>query len=114
MEKNSITAVIGPNGAGKTTFFNMITGVYQPTSGVILLENEKINGLKPHDVSKKGISRTFQNIRLFNEMSVLENVLVGMHTHLKAGLIGILFNLPAIRKEEKASEMQCVSTYWNM
>ena len=105
VEKNSITAVIGPNGAGKTTFFNMITGVYQPTSGIILLENEKINGLKPHDVSKKGISRTFQNIRLFNEMSVLENVLVGMHTHLKAGLLGILLNLPAIRKEEKASEM---------
>jgi branched-chain amino acid transport system ATP-binding protein len=105
VEKNSITAVIGPNGAGKTTFFNMITGIYQPTSGLILLENEKINGLKPHDVSKKGISRTFQNIRLFNEMSVLENVLVGMHTHLKAGLMGILLNLPAIRKEEKASEM---------
>ncbi|MBO0589622.1 ABC transporter ATP-binding protein [Sporosarcina sp. E16_8] len=105
VEKNSITAVIGPNGAGKTTFFNMITGIYQPSSGIILLENEKINGLKPHDVSKKGISRTFQNIRLFNEMSVLENVLVGMHTHLKAGLMGILLNLPAIRKEEKASEM---------
>ena len=106
IEKNSITAVIGPNGAGKTTFFNMITGVYQPTSGEIFLENEKINGLKPHEVSKKGISRTFQNIRLFNEMSVLENVLVGMHTHLKAGLIGILFNLPAIRKEEKSSEIK--------
>ena len=105
VEENSITAVIGPNGAGKTTFFNMITGMYQPTSGAILLENEKINGLKPNDVSKKGISRTFQNIRLFNEMSVLENVLVGMHTHLKAGLLGILLNLPAIRKEEKASEM---------
>ncbi|MBU8880636.1 ABC transporter ATP-binding protein [Bacillus sp. FJAT-29790] len=106
VEKNSITAVIGPNGAGKTTFFNMITGVYQPTSGVILLENEKVNGLKPDEVSKKGISRTFQNIRLFNEMSVLENVLVGMHTHLKAGLMGILFNLPAIRKEEKDSEIK--------
>ena len=106
VEKDSITAVIGPNGAGKTTFFNMITGVYQPTSGAILLENEKINGLAPHEVSKKGISRTFQNIRLFNEMSVLENVLVGMHTHLKAGLMGILFNLPAIRKEEKSSEIK--------
>ncbi|KAB2337304.1 ABC transporter ATP-binding protein [Cytobacillus depressus] len=106
VEKNSITAVIGPNGAGKTTFFNMITGVYQPTSGSILLQNQKINGLKPHEVSRKGISRTFQNIRLFNEMSVLENVLVGMHTHLKAGLMGILFNLPAIRKEERASEIK--------
>ncbi|ETI69726.1 ABC transporter ATP-binding protein [Neobacillus vireti] len=106
VEKNSITAVIGPNGAGKTTYFNMITGVYQPTSGTILLNNEKLNGLKPHEVSKKGIARTFQNIRLFSEMSVLENVLVGMHTHIKAGLIGILFNLPAIRKEEKASEVK--------
>ncbi|MEH7254271.1 ABC transporter ATP-binding protein [Neobacillus niacini] len=106
IEKNSITAVIGPNGAGKTTFFNMITGIYLPTSGAILLENEKINGLKPHEVSKKGICRTFQNIRLFNEMSVLENVLVGMHTHLKAGVMGILFNLPAIRKEEKSSEIK--------
>ena len=100
-EKNSITAVIGPNGAGKTTFFNMITGIYQPTSGSILLENERIDGLKPHDVSKQGISRTFQNIRLFDEMSVLENVLVGMYTHLKAGVMGILLNLPFVRKEER-------------
>ncbi|MFJ7726669.1 ABC transporter ATP-binding protein [Neobacillus sp. NPDC097160] len=106
VEKNSITAVIGPNGAGKTTFFNMITGVYQPTSGTILLENEKVNGLKAHVVSQKGIARTFQNIRLFNEMSVLENVMVGMHTRLKAGLIGILFNLPTIRNEEIASEIK--------
>jgi branched-chain amino acid transport system ATP-binding protein len=105
-EKNSITAVIGPNGAGKTTFFNMITGVYQPTSGRILLENEKIDGLKPHEVSIKGIARTFQNIRLFGEMSVIENVLVGMHTRLKAGILGIFFNLPIIRKEEKSAEIQ--------
>ncbi|WML31463.1 ABC transporter ATP-binding protein [Neobacillus sp. OS1-32] len=106
VEKNSITAVIGPNGAGKTTFFNMITGVYQPTSGEILLESEKLNGLKPHIVCRKGIARTFQNIRLFNEMTVLENVMVGMHTHLKAGLFGILFNLPTTRKEELDSEIK--------
>ncbi|MGJ7923072.1 ABC transporter ATP-binding protein [Neobacillus sp. LXY-4] len=105
-EKNSITAVIGPNGAGKTTFFNMITGVYQPTSGSILLENKKIDGLKPHIVSKKGIARTFQNIRLFGEMSVIENVLVGMHTHLRAGLFGILFSLPTVIKEEKSAEIK--------
>ncbi|WP_409298325.1 ABC transporter ATP-binding protein [Peribacillus sp. SCS-26] len=104
--KNSITAVIGPNGAGKTTFFNMITGVYQPTSGSIHLEGEAIHNMKPHEVSRKGISRTFQNIRLFSEMSVIENVLVGMHTHLKAGLFGILFNLPRVRKEEKQAERQ--------
>lgn len=106
VEKNSITAVIGPNGAGKTTFFNMITGVYQPTSGEILLESEKLNGLKPHIVCRKGIARTFQNIRLFNEMTVLENVMVGMHAHLKAGLFGILFNLPTTRKEELDSEIK--------
>lgn len=106
VEKNAITAVIGPNGAGKTTFFNMITGVYQPTSGTILLENEKINGLKPHVVCQRGIARTFQNIRLFNEMSVIENVMVGMHSHLKAGLFGILFNLPTTRKEELTSEIK--------
>lgn len=106
VEKGSITAVIGPNGAGKTTFFNMITGVYQPTSGNILLEGEKINGLKTHVVSQKGIARTFQNIRLFSEMSVLENVMVGMHSHLKAGLFGILFNLPSTRKEEFSAEVK--------
>lgn len=104
-EQNSITAVIGPNGAGKTTFFNMITGVYQPTSGSILLENKKINGFKPHDVSKRGIARTFQNIRLFDEMSVIENVLVGMHTHLRAGILGTLFNRPGVRKEEFHAEV---------
>ncbi|WP_075980707.1 ABC transporter ATP-binding protein [Bacillus massilinigeriensis] len=104
--ENSITAVIGPNGAGKTTFFNMITGVYQPTSGSILLEGKKIHGLKPHDVTKRGIARTFQNIRLFDEMAVIENVLVGMHTHLKAGILGTLFNRPGVRKEEYSAEVE--------
>ncbi|PLT28521.1 ABC transporter ATP-binding protein [Peribacillus deserti] len=109
VEKNSITAVIGPNGAGKTTFFNMITGVYEPTSGDILMEDKSLCGLKPHEVSKRGISRTFQNIRLFSEMSVIENVLVGMHTHLKANIFGILLNLPWIRREEKEAEKYA---YW--
>ncbi|ALC80813.1 ABC transporter ATP-binding protein [Bacillus gobiensis] len=104
IKKDSITAVIGPNGAGKTTFFNMITGVYQPTSGTIHLNGESITRLKPHEVSKKGISRTFQNIRLFSEITVLENVLSGMHNHLKAGIFGILFNLPHVRKEENEAE----------
>ena len=104
VEKGSITAVIGPNGAGKTTFFNMITGVYQPTSGGIELEGQSLVRLKPHDVSKKGISRTFQNIRLFGEMSVIENVLIGMHNHLRAGLFSILMNLRKTRKEELEAE----------
>lgn len=102
----SVTAVIGPNGAGKTTFFNMITGVYQPTSGDILLEGKSLVGLKPDEVVKKGISRTFQNIRLFDEMSVIENVLVGMHARLKTNLFGILFNLPSTKKEELEAERE--------
>lgn len=104
IKKDSITAVIGPNGAGKTTFFNMITGVYKPTSGTIHLNGESIVKLKPHEVSIKGISRTFQNIRLFSEITVLENVLAGMHNHLKAGIFGILFSLPHVRKEENEAE----------
>ncbi|KAB7664870.1 ABC transporter ATP-binding protein [Bacillus sp. B1-b2] len=101
VEKNSITAVIGPNGAGKTTFFNMITGVYKPSSGEILLNGKPIAGLKPHVVAKKGISRTFQNIRLFSDITVLENVMVGMHNHLKGSLIGTLLQLPKARHEEE-------------
>lgn len=106
IKEGSITAVIGPNGAGKTTFFNMITGVYQPSSGEIKLNNESLLGLKPDEVAKKGISRTFQNIRLFGEMSVIENVLVGMHTHLKANLLGILLNIPTTKKEEIEAEKE--------
>ena len=106
IEKGSITAVIGPNGAGKTTFFNMITGVYQPTSGDIKLEGKSLLGLKPDEVAKRGISRTFQNIRLFGEMSVIENVLVGMHTRLKTNLFGIFLNLPTTKKEELHAEIE--------
>lgn len=106
IEKNSITAVIGPNGAGKTTFFNMITAVYKPTSGNILLNGKSLVGLKPHQVSQFGISRTFQNIRLFNEMTVLENVLVGMHQNLKAHWVGTLLQLPHIRKMEEAAKVE--------
>ncbi|MGG0656044.1 ABC transporter ATP-binding protein [Rummeliibacillus pycnus] len=106
VDEGSITAVIGPNGAGKTTFFNMITGVYQPTSGDIKLNGESLLKLKPDEVAKKGVSRTFQNIRLFGEMSVIENVLIGMHTHLKTNLFGIFLNLPATKKEEIEAEKE--------
>lgn len=106
VEEGSITAVIGPNGAGKTTFFNMITGVYQPTSGDIKLNNQSLLGFKPDEVAKRGISRTFQNIRLFGEMSVIENVLIGMHTHLKANLLDILLNIPTTKKEEIEAEKE--------
>jgi branched-chain amino acid transport system ATP-binding protein len=106
VEKGSITAVIGPNGAGKTTFFNMITSVYQPTSGDIKLEGKSLLGLKPDEIAKRGVSRTFQNIRLFEEMSVIENVLVGMHTRLKTSLLGIFLNLPHTKKEELEAEKE--------
>lgn len=106
VEKGSITAVIGPNGAGKTTFFNMITGVYQPTSGDIKLEGKSLLGLKPDEVARMGISRTFQNIRLFGEMSVIENVLVGMHRQLKTSLLGIFLNSPSTKKEEFEAEIE--------
>lgn len=98
--QGSITAVIGPNGAGKTTFFNMVTGVYKPTEGSILLEGQSLVGLKPHTISRKGIARTFQNIRLFGNISVLENVMVGLHNRLKGNLLGIILSLPSSRREE--------------
>src|ERR1700716_248659 len=91
-----IVSVIGPNGAGKTTVFNLITGIYRPTSGDIRLEAKTLVGLNPDQVVVRGIARKFQNIRLFNNMTVLENVLVGQHTQLKAGLLGSLFRPPRV------------------
>ena len=80
--RGSIVALIGPNGAGKTTFFNMLTGVYTPTSGSIVFDGEEITGKPPHAIVERGIGRTFQNIRLFQQMTAIENVLVGMHCRL--------------------------------
>ncbi|HEU5278164.1 MAG TPA: ABC transporter ATP-binding protein [Gaiellaceae bacterium] len=101
--RGSIRSLIGPNGAGKTTFFNMITGVYRPTSGSVVLDGEDITGLPPHAVTQRGIGRTFQNIRLFQEMTALENVLVGMHCRLKAGIIGGIVRGPRTRREERGA-----------
>lgn len=98
--KGKISAVIGPNGAGKTTFFNMITGIYVPDAGQIELDGKSLVGVKPDRITGMGIARTFQNIRLFGTMTVLENVMVGMHIHLKAGVVGSLLHLPRIRQEE--------------
>ncbi len=100
IHQHEIVSVIGPNGAGKTTVFNLITGIYRPTSGEILLEGRPLMGLNPDQIVKRGIARTFQNIRLFNNMTVLENVLVGQHTQLKAGLLGSLFRPPTVVNEE--------------
>jgi branched-chain amino acid transport system ATP-binding protein len=98
--KSSISSLIGPNGAGKTTFFNMITGLYSPTFGSFVFDGASLNGLKPHLVTALGIGRTFQNIRLFAHMTALENVLVGQHARLHAGLIGILALTRKVREEE--------------
>ncbi|EST54295.1 ABC transporter [Brevibacillus panacihumi W25] len=106
IEKGSITAVIGPNGAGKTTFFNMITGFYEPDEGEILLAGKSIKGLRPDQIATRGITRTFQNIRLFKQMTALENVMVGTHSRLSAGLLGILFNTKRIREEEEKARVE--------
>ncbi|WP_379967905.1 ABC transporter ATP-binding protein [Ectobacillus sp. sgz5001026] len=106
VEKGSITAVIGPNGAGKTTFFNMVTGVYKPDEGEIILDSKPLVGLKPHSISRAGIARTFQNIRLFNNITVLENVMVGAHNHLKSTFVGVLLDLPHVKREEKEAQRE--------
>jgi branched-chain amino acid transport system ATP-binding protein len=101
--EGSIVSLIGPNGAGKTTFFNMLTGVYKPTAGRIVFAGGDITGKPPHAVTKRGIGRTFQNIRLFQTMTALENVLVGMHARLSSGLLGSIVRTPGVRREEKAA-----------
>lgn len=101
VKEHAIQSIIGPNGAGKTTFFNCVTGFYTPEEGAILLEDHNITGLSPDRVTHLGISRTYQNIRLFKNMTSVENILVGMHTHLKSGLIGGIFRGPRTRHEEE-------------
>ncbi len=96
----SIVSLIGPNGAGKTTFFNLMTGIYSPTTGTVMFDGKPLMGLKIHDVTHRGIARTFQNIRLFSQMTALENVLVGEHGRLKAGLFGAIIRPPSVRREE--------------
>jgi branched-chain amino acid transport system ATP-binding protein len=104
--EGSIVSLIGPNGAGKTTFFNMLTGVYKPTSGRFLLRGENVTGKPPHAITERGVGRTFQNIRLFQTMTALENVLVGMHTQLKGGIVPSILRTPRIRREEKRARRQ--------
>jgi branched-chain amino acid transport system ATP-binding protein len=100
VKEQSIHSVIGPNGAGKTTFFNCVTGFYIPEEGTILLKGRNITGLSPDRVTRLGVSRTYQNIRLFKNMTAVENILVGMHPHLKSGLIGAILRDPRTMKEE--------------
>jgi branched-chain amino acid transport system ATP-binding protein len=101
--RGAVVSLIGPNGAGKTTFFNMLTGVYKPTAGQIVFDGEDVTGKPPHAITERGIGRTFQNIRLFQNMTALENVLVGMHSRLRGGILGSIVRTPRIRREEGAA-----------
>ena len=102
VEAGKVFGIIGPNGAGKTTLFNIITGIYTPSSGQVIYKEKAINGLPPYELARLGIARTFQNIRLFNKLSVLDNVKVGFHGVTKAGFFGSMLGLPGERREEKA------------
>ena len=102
VDQGEIVSVIGPNGAGKTTFFNMISGMVTPTEGDILFKGESLIGLDPNQVTARGIARTFQNVRLFANMTILENVMVAQHCRTKQGLFGALFNTKSFKEEEAA------------
>lgn len=108
IDEKEIVGLIGPNGAGKTTVFNMLTGVYNPTEGTISYLGERINGLKPYDITKKKIARTFQNIRLFSSLTVLDNVKVSFNYRIKYSLIDSIFRTPKFRKEEKLIEEKSI------
>lgn len=110
IREGSISSIIGPNGAGKTTLFNLLTGIYKPDKGSIIFDGHSLIGLRPDQVNKAGVARTFQTIRLFAGMTVLENVMVGMHSRLKVSLPQTLLRTPAFRKQEdhvrqRASEL---------
>jgi len=103
IKRGEILGLIGPNGAGKTTCFNAMTGVYKPTSGQVLLEGRSLGGMKQHKITRAGLARTFQNIRLFGEMTALENVVVGLDARHKTSVVGALLRLPRHVREEKSS-----------
>jgi len=101
LPERSIVSIIGPNGAGKTTFFNMLTGFYRPTLGVISFNGRNVTGARPDIVMKAGMARTFQNIRLFSTMTAAENVMIGEHSRMRAGLFGSIVRTPRVRREER-------------
>ena len=108
VEAGSVVGLIGPNGAGKTTVFNCITGNYTPEKGRIFFDGEPVAGLRPHKVVELGIARTFQSIRLFGKLSVLENVLAGRHCRMKSGMLSCMLHLPWQRREERAAVARCM------
>lgn len=101
IDEGEIVALIGPNGAGKTTFFNLLTGIYKPTEGTLLFDGKPLAGRKPHAICRMGIARTFQNIRLFQNMTTLENVMVGRHTRTSAGPLHAVLHTPKFKREEQ-------------
>jgi len=110
VQDKQVVSMIGPNGAGKTTVFNCLTGFYQPTSGEILLDGEAIQGLPGHRIARKGVVRTFQNVRLFKDMTVVENLLVAQHRHLDTGLLSGLLKTRAFRRSER--EAMDFAAHW--
>ena len=109
VKKGSIKALIGPNGAGKTTLFNLIAGNIRPDRGVIRFNGHEIQKFKPHRVAASGIARTFQHIQLFSGMTVLENIMVGLHCHLKTGFLSAMVRLPSSRREENLAKKEALS-----
>ncbi|AXO62654.1 high-affinity branched-chain amino acid ABC transporter ATP-binding protein LivG [Ectopseudomonas oleovorans] len=110
VKEKQVVSMIGPNGAGKTTVFNCLTGFYQPSSGSIHLNGEPIEGLPGHKIARKGVVRTFQNVRLFKDMTAVENLLVAQHRHLNTGYLAGLFKTPAFRRSER--EAMEYAAYW--
>lgn len=106
LEKGEIVSIIGPNGAGKTTFFNTLTGIYKPEEGKIEFDGHSLIGLRPDQIAARGIARTFQNIRLFGGMSVIENILVGMHVHLKQHPVQAVLRSKKFQDEEREAELE--------
>ncbi|HEY9280375.1 MAG TPA: high-affinity branched-chain amino acid ABC transporter ATP-binding protein LivG [Eoetvoesiella sp.] len=105
---DEVFGIIGPNGAGKTTVFNCVGGFYKPTTGTIVMDGAKINGLPSHKVAQKGLVRTFQNVRLFKKLTVLENLLVAQHTQVQTGLLQGLFKVPSYRRSESDAQKNAV------
>ncbi|UEM01482.1 ABC transporter ATP-binding protein [Skermanella rosea] len=104
----SVHGIIGPNGAGKTTFFNLVSGLLPPTSGTLTLDGHDITGAAPYERTRMGVARTFQNIRMFSDMTVVENVMTGMHTRLDSSGLAALLRLPAFRREERAAKAKAM------
>lgn len=108
VKRDEVFAIIGPNGAGKTTVFNCVGGFYKPTAGSVLMDGDAINGLPSHKVAQKGLVRTFQNVRLFKKLTVLENLLVAQHTHIETGLLRGLLKTPSYRRSERDAQKLAV------